>query len=82
MTINDKERRVNDEIRELQLDHEFPDRATLLLQKRAELNELHGLRDNMNAFAQGSHERLGLHSQIYGLPPQGIQDLIAPYVYS
>ena len=82
MTINDKERRVNDEIRELQLDHEFPDRATLLLQKRAELTQLHGLRDNMNAFAQGSHERLGPNSHIYGLPPQGIRELIAPYVYS
>ena len=82
MNINDKERRLIDEIRELQLDHGFPDRATLLLQKGADLTQLHGLRDNMNAFAQGSHERLGHNSHIYGLPPQGIRELIAPYVYS
>ena len=82
MNINDKERRLIDEIRELQLNHGLADRATLLLQKRAELTQLHGLRDNMNAFAQGSHNRLGLNSQIYGLPPQGIRELIAPYVYS
>jgi hypothetical protein len=82
MNFNERERRLIDEERELQLDYKLIGRATLLLQKRAELTQLYGLRDNMSAFAQGSHKRLGLHSLFGGLPPGLMEEHIVRHVYS